>query len=255
MFQENGSLVDEVCFLQAELVAARSERLTLIEKLMFYEGLDKNPNLPNSVLNEGRSSVKNNFGDKQSSVGKKSNENEFRELSKLNQRSTSIFPLKLSNILIHSIGEIIPTNLNFHTSEWIYPVGYVATRIYAHPKDPYKKCVFTCKILNNAGVPQFQLIPDNDLDGVFFGATANICHQELLNAIHGSIGKPAQVILKAKGEVFFGLSNPKVQSLLTMDTKFKLCTKFKGYSTDNSLMCETMDPTISFAELQNCLTR
>lgn len=246
--------MDEVCFLQAELVAARSERLTLIEKLMSYEGLDKNPSLPNSALNEGRNSVKNNFGDKQSSVVKKSND-EFREISKQNQRSTSIFPLKLSNILIHSIGEIIPTNPNFHTCEWIYPVGYVATRIYAHPKDPYKKCVFTCKILNNAGVPQFQLIPDNDLDGVFFGATASICHQELLNAIHSSIGKPAKVILKAKGEIFFGLSNPKVQSLLTMDTKFKLCTKFKGYSTDNSLMCDTTDPTISFAELQNCLTR
>lgn len=247
--------MDEVCLLQAELVAARSERLTLIEKLMFYEGLDRNPNIANSMLNEGRNSVKNNVGERQSSVVKKSNENETREISKQSQRSTSIFPLKLSNILIHSIGEIIPTNPNFHTAEWIYPVGYVATRIYAHPKDPYKKCVYTCKILNNAGVPQFQLIPDNDLDGVFFGATANICHQELLNAIHTSIGKPAKVLLKAKGEIFFGLSNPRVQSLLTLDTKFKLCTKFKGYLSDNGSMSDTTDPTISFAELQNCLTR
>ncbi|KAH8417299.1 hypothetical protein KR222_008387, partial [Zaprionus bogoriensis] len=251
---ENASLVDEVSFLQGELVAARSERLTLIEKLMSHEGLEKNTITSNSTLNESRNPLKNLVSEKQNpNVSKKGGENEFKEILKQNQRNVSIFPLKLNNILIHTLGEIIPSNPNFHTAEWIYPVGYVATRIYAHPRDPKKKCVYTCKILNNAGVPQFQLIPDNDLDGVFFGATANICHQELLNAIMGSI-EAVKAPFKAKGEVFFGLSHQKVQSLLTMDIKSKQCSKFKGFLPENALMCESTDPTISFTELQSWLT-
>jgi len=220
---------------------------------MSYEGLDKGtiPQIP--LLNESRDLTNKHMGEKQQAV-KKSNKTKSRDISKTSQKS-SMFPLKLHNILIHSLGEIIPTNPNFHSAEWIYPVGFVATRIYAHPRDPRKKCVFTCKILNNAGVPQFQLIPDNDLDGVFFGETANVCHQELLNTIQGSLKETGKAPLVAKGEVFFGLSNPRVQSLLSSDPRIQQCVKFKGYMPDSSnALSENNDPTLSFAELQSYLT-
>lgn len=239
--------------MQAELSAARAERLTLIEKLMSYEGLDKGPIAPIPLVLESRESTTKYVGEKQQAV-RKISKTKSRDISKTSQKG-SMFPLKLDNILIHSIGEIIPTNPNFHSAEWIYPVGFVATRIYAHPRDPKKKCVFTCKILNNAGVPQFQLIPDNDLDGVFFGETANGCHQELLNTIHCSIKESARVPLIAKGEVFFGLSNPRVQSLLLSDSRIQQCVKFKGYMPDNTnTLNENNDPTLSFAELQSYFT-
>ncbi|KAH8312583.1 hypothetical protein KR044_011551, partial [Drosophila immigrans] len=250
---ENASIIDEVCLLQTELAAARSERLSLIEKLMFYEGLDKSAIGQIPLSNDVRD-VSHKYVGEMQNIAKKLNKHKVKEVSKAPQK-TSLFPLKLHNILIHTLGEIIPTNPNFHTLEWIYPVGYVATRIYAHPRDPRKKCVFTCKILNNAGVPQFQLIPDNDLDGVFFGETANICHQELLNSIQGSMKEPARVSLQAKGEAFFGLSNSRVQSLLLSDTRIEQCVKFKGYTNDNNNeIYENTDPTLSFAELQIYLT-
>ncbi|XP_060645420.1 transforming growth factor beta regulator 1 [Drosophila nasuta] len=250
---ENTSIIDEVCILQAELAAARSERLYLIEKLMFYEGLDKSAIGQIPLSNDSRELTHKYTGEKQI-IAKKINKHKIKEISKVPPK-TSMFPLKLHNILIHTLGEILPANPNFHTSQWIYPVGYVATRIFAHPRDPRKKCVFTCKILNNAGVPQFQLIPDNDLDGVFFGETANICHQELLNSIQGSMKDTSRVSLQAKGESFFGLSNSRVQSLLLSDPRIEQCVKFKGYSNDNiNEMYENTDPTLSFAELQIYLT-
>lgn len=219
---------------------------------MFYEGLEKAAVGQDQYLNDGRIQEHSSkqLEEKQSDLINNRCENIFNNMPTLSQT----FPLKLNNILVHSIGEIIPANPNFHTAHWIYPVGYVATRIYAHPRDPRKKCVFTCKILNNAGVPQFQLIPDNDLDGVFFGDTANKCHQELLNCILGFTHDSLKDDFKTKGEEFFGLSNQKVQFLLMSDIRIKQCTKFKGYILNSEReQSENNDPTLSFADLQNYL--
>ncbi|XP_033148942.1 transforming growth factor beta regulator 1 [Drosophila busckii] len=250
---ENSSIVDEVCYLQSELAAAREERLFLIERLMFHEGLDKSANLSASFLNDNHDVGKKSIVETQNSLMTE-RDNKPQEVS-TSLKKISLFPLKLNNILIHTLGEIIPSNPNFHNANWIYPVGYVATRIYAHPSDPRKKCVFTCKILNNAGVPQFQLIPDNDLDGVFFGETANICHQELLNRIQSLIKESTKIQLKAKGEIFFGLSNQSVHTILLKDTRVHQCSKFKGFSVeDTSNSIDSNDPTLSFTELQHYLS-
>ncbi|KAL7740209.1 hypothetical protein ACLKA6_003913 [Drosophila palustris] len=69
---ENASIIDEVCYLQAELSAARAERLTLIEKLMSYEGLEKGSITQMPLLNESRDLPNKHVGEKQHAV-KKSN--------------------------------------------------------------------------------------------------------------------------------------------------------------------------------------
>ncbi|EDW81763.1 uncharacterized protein Dwil_GK10844 [Drosophila willistoni] len=253
---ENSSIADEICHVQGELTAARSERLFLIERLMFHEGLAKNNHIQNCSTNE-KSEIKDKTNGTPSSITQdqtlpKTNTIDIKSKNTSTARKKkSMFPINLTNILLHCLGEIIPGNPNFHTSCWIYPVGYVATRIYAHPKDPKKKCVFTCKILNNAGIPQFQIIPDNDLDGVFFGESANICHQELITTIQRSFKDNTKAHLKVQGEVFFGLSNAKTQSLLMLDANFKCCTNFKGFNLPNN---ENNDPALSFEELQTYLT-
>lgn len=219
---------------------------------MSYEGLEKSAVGQDQYLNDSRIQEHSSKQlEKKSDLINNRCENIFNEMPALSQKT---FPLKLNNILVHAIGEIIAANPNFHTAHWIYPVGYVATRIYAHPRDPRKKCVFTCKILNNAGVPQFQLIPDNDLDGVFFGETANKCHQELLNCIQKFTHDSLKDDFQTKGEVFFGLSNQKVQFLLMSDSRIKQCTKFKGYILSSEReQRENNDPALSFADLQNYL--
>ncbi|XP_030382564.1 transforming growth factor beta regulator 1 [Scaptodrosophila lebanonensis] len=237
---ENSSVGDVLCFLQAELAAGREERMYLIERLMFHEGLERNP-LP-----------RNNFmGDGDEALFKKKIGTRNKSTTLMQKKKNSMFPINLNNLLVHSLGEIIPVNPNFHCAYWIYPVGYVATRIYAHPKDPRKKCVFTCKILNNAGIPQFQIIPDNDLDSVFFGETASACHEGLLKAIQQSLKDSVKLSFDVKGELFFGLSNIKIQSLIKGDPGFKFCANFRGFDIHRETnLFEDQDPSLCFEALQ-----
>ncbi|XP_017124049.1 transforming growth factor beta regulator 1-like [Drosophila elegans] len=252
---ENASLTDEICRLQAELSVTRSQRLYLIERLMFHEGLEKSNNGRPSVSNGKVESSETSFGGVRKSkpvvLHKKPGEDKPKNVTIIRKKKP-MFPMNLNNVLLHSLGEIVSVNSNFHTESWIYPVGYVATRIYAHPKDPRKKCVFTCKILNNAGIPQFQIIPDNDLDGVFFGESANTCHLDLLNSIQRSPSVKLKIPFDVQGEVFFGLSNQKTQSLLMMDPGFHQCTNFKGFAVQNIQSLNSA--SLSFETLQGFLS-
>lgn len=171
----------------------------------------------------------------------------------LDNSGKPIYPINLGGFTLHSLGEIVPENINFHTANWIYPVGYVATRIYAHPKEPDRKCVFTCKILNNSGIPQFQIIPDAEFDSVFFGESANICHLGLLETIV-RITDVTNLPLRPQGERFFGLGNPTVMSLLQSDANFKNCGVFKGFIVDGGYAIEDKDPTLNYDALQTLIT-
>ncbi|KAH8295444.1 hypothetical protein KR018_011134 [Drosophila ironensis] len=252
---ENAALTDEICRLQGELSTTRSQRLYLIERLMFYEGLEKSSNGRNSLSNGKHDSTDNLSSGlkkiKQGLMHRKSGEDKPKNVGMVRKKK-SVFPNNLNSVLLHSLGEIISGNANFHSENWVYPVGYVATRIYAHPKDPHKKCVFTCKILNNAGIPQFQIIPDNDLDGVFFGESANACHLELLNTIQRSPNIKVKIPFEVQGEIFFGLSSLKTQSLLMTDPGFHQCSNFKGFVEPTSKALN--NPSISFETLQAFLS-
>ncbi|KAH8314216.1 hypothetical protein KR074_000765 [Drosophila pseudoananassae] len=252
---ENAALTDEICHLQGELSATRSHRLYLIERLMFYEGLEKSNSVRNSLSNGKPENTDNQAGSlkkiKPAAMQRKLSEEKPKNVGIIRKKK-SVFPVNLNSVLLHSLGEIISGNVNFHNDNWIYPVGYVATRIFAHPKDPRKKCVFTCKILNNAGIPQFQIIPDNDLDGVFFGESANACHMELLNTIQRCPYVKVKIPFELQGEVFFGLSNPKTQSLLMGDPGFQQCTNFKSFIVPTSKSLN--NPSISFETLQSFLS-
>uniref|UniRef100_A0A1I8PRV4 INO80 complex subunit E N-terminal domain-containing protein n=1 Tax=Stomoxys calcitrans TaxID=35570 RepID=A0A1I8PRV4_STOCA len=245
---ENASLCDEVSQIQLDLQLAREERRYLIKRLMRHEGYDEGlDNKNNNTEIVAIQQKTNNIPKKRGPKKRISNVNSQVDCD---SQGKPKMPINLCNVLIHSLGEILPTNPNFHNSSWIYPVGYVATRIYAHPKDPQRKCVFTCKILNNTGMPQFQIIPDNDLDSVFFGESANICHQSLLETLRRSLSDAAKLPLRVQGEKFFGLSNPVVQSLLKLDPSFKQCTNFKEFPNKTDFpgynMPEDKDPTMSW---------
>ncbi|XP_037927595.1 transforming growth factor beta regulator 1 [Teleopsis dalmanni] len=174
----------------------------------------------------------------------------------LDANGKPIFPLNLCNVLVHSAGEIITSNPNFHTTNWIYPVGFISTRIYAHPKNPQNKCVYTCKILNNAGIPQFQIIPNNDLDSIFVGDTPSVCHQNILEALQRTLAGIVSLPLCVNGEKFFGLSNPSVIALLKLDPGYKSLKNFKGLNTGKKNkfnLPEEKDPTINFDALQSLI--
>ncbi|KAI9584160.1 transforming growth factor beta regulator 1 [Glossina fuscipes] len=265
---ENAALCDEVAEVQTELCAAREERRYLVKRLLRHEGFENvgkedNPAEAGSFSTQKLSTSKKRGPKKRqraTSTGGGSVEQE-RDGITLSEKKFNVdiygkpkFPINLSNILLHSMGEILPTNSNFHNEHWIYPVGYMITRIYAHPKEPQRKCVFTCKILNNAGMPQFQIIPDNDLDSVFFGESANVCHQGLLETLQRSLADVTKLPLRVQGEKFFGLGNTTIQSLLQNQEDFKHCANFKSFlSAAEWNFPEDKDPTICYEALQSII--
>ncbi|XP_067624659.1 transforming growth factor beta regulator 1 isoform X1 [Eurosta solidaginis] len=272
---ENAALCDEVAQVQEDLATAREERRYLIKRLMRHEGVESLEQQQmeqdvNTMQTKTTTKISNPFpkkrGPKKRNLGTTTGLERHDRRCKPHDKVTldasgkPLYPINLCNILIHSPGEIIPINPNFHTTHWIYPVGYVTTRIYAHPKDPKRKCVYTCKILNNAGMPQFQIIPDNDLDSVFFGESANVCHKALLETLQRALIDVVQLPLQVQGEKFFGLANPTVKSLLQMDPGYGQCANFKGFleetdtnGSENLSLLEDKDPTMSFDALQTLI--
>lgn len=257
--------------IQSDLSSARDERRYLIKRLMRHEGYEstektsvEGTNQQNAPAQKSSMNMPKKRGPKKRVLQVNPNIEEVEKLRLICDDKFDVdalgkpkLPINLYNILVHSLGEILPANPNFHNTHWIYPVGYVATRIYAHPKDPQRKCVYTCKILNNAGMPQFQIIPDNDLDSVFFGETANVCHQTLLETLKRSLSDGTKLPMNVQGEKFFGLANSTVQSLIKLDGSFKECINFKGFvnKTDaNDYLPEEKDPTMSYEALKSLIT-
>lgn len=65
-----------------------------------------------------------------------------------------IYPINMGYLSIHDLGEIIVDRRGYHTENWIYPVGFLSTRIFGHIKDPEQKCVYTCKIVDGGDFPR-----------------------------------------------------------------------------------------------------
>lgn len=65
-----------------------------------------------------------------------------------------MYPINMGNLSIYNLGEIISDRPGYHTESWIYPARYTATRVYGHIQDPERKCVYTCKIIDNGDFPR-----------------------------------------------------------------------------------------------------
>lgn len=76
------------------------------------------------------------------------------QLIPLDLHGRPIFPIKLGNLTVYSLGEVVSDRITYHTEDLIYPVGYCSTRIYASLRDPSTKSLYTCKILDGGLKPR-----------------------------------------------------------------------------------------------------
>ncbi|XP_055859043.1 transforming growth factor beta regulator 1 [Episyrphus balteatus] len=280
---ENAALCDQIAQIQEDIIISKEERRFLLKRLIKHESdieltlKQENtangevtttpvvPKVPGKRGPKKRIKVEDETSSTTTTTPKQPKNSSGKDKSTNSKKSTviqkvpydangkPIFPINLGGFVLHALGEIMAENTNFHTENWIYPVGYLATRVFSHPKEPERKCVFTCKILNNSGVPQFQIIPDAEFDHVFFGESANICHLGLLDTIV-RVSDVANLPLRAQGERFFGLGNPTVMSLLQAQPNFKKLQNFKGFIVDGGYAIEDKDPTLSYDALQTMIS-
>lgn len=73
----------------------------------------------------------------------------------VDQMGRPIYPIHMdSQFSVYDLGEIEVERPGYHNEHWIYPIGYVSTRIYGHMLEPDRKCTYTCKIIDGGEFPR-----------------------------------------------------------------------------------------------------
>lgn len=67
--------------------------------------------------------------------------------------------LRVGSLIFLNVGQLLPHQLpNFHTQNFIYPIGYKIARIYWSMRLFNKRCRYICSIHDNAGRPEFRVL-------------------------------------------------------------------------------------------------
>lgn len=160
-----------------------------------------------------------------------------------------IYPINMGSLSIHNLGQIVYDRPGYHTENWIYPAGFVSSRVYGHVKEPERKCVYTCRILDNGDFPRFEIAPESDSDFIITGPTPDLCHAALIQTINNSTDI-RNIDIRPQGEWFFGLAHPTVMTLLQTSPDISKCTNFKSFNVELFSVDKETDPSVNYEALQ-----
>ncbi|XP_063990116.1 histone-lysine N-methyltransferase 2C-like isoform X3 [Diachasmimorpha longicaudata] len=87
------------------------------------------------------------------------NRDENRQVAAVMHHSEHNHLLRVGSLIFLSVGQLLPHQLaNFHTSNYIYPVGYKIVRFYWSMRRPNKRCRYVCSIHDVSGRPEFRVL-------------------------------------------------------------------------------------------------
>ena len=265
-FQENSALCDQVAQIQENIVSVKEERKFLLQKLMEYDhDIELQLSRPVSRADGTKKQYKRRSNSEANSeassksrgstVVKKPRtstpvvKKEVVQTIPVNQQGHPNYPITIGGFTIYNLGKIVWERPAYNTEFHIYPIGYTATRIYSHLKDPEKKCVYTCRILDYGDTPRFEIIPDSDVELAITGDTPDYCHSLLLQCINSQL-EFRSIDTRPQGDWFFGLSHPTIANLIANIPNAKKCVNFKGMNKENFVMNKDNDPTLNYEALQ-----
>lgn len=270
---ENAALVDELEEVEAKIIMRKEERKFLLRKLCEYDpavaqevqnaakGGAPAPLAVNDVKKYKKKPSESSTSERRSSTSKprrpsvKSNKKKYVQPVPVDLQGRPVFPIDLGRLTIHSLGEVVVDRSDFHSEEAIFPVGYVSTRIYGSLKDPTIKCIYTCKISEENGLPSFAIACDETTPEIT-GDTPDVCHSLLLQQINDALSLNV-VSTRPRGNEFFGLTHPTVLHLLQSCTGTRKCINYKWTRFEVSKTAETSkdynDAGLSFDYLQRSI--
>ncbi|PFX33660.1 Transforming growth factor beta regulator 1 [Stylophora pistillata] len=163
-----------------------------------------------------------------------------------------IFPIVLGGLTVHSLGEIVHDRPGFHSERYIWPVGYCSSRTYPSMRNPEKKCIYTCKILDGGFGPQFEMCPEDDPDHPIVASSATACHCVVLKAVNKARGRDASNT--GSGPEFFGFSHPTIQYLIQSLPGARKCTKYQWVKFELPKPQSKQDPDMGPLTLASTIT-
>lgn len=282
---ENAALCDQVSQMQEKILIVKEERRFLLKKLYHLQAIAETDNQlqihtpkpptaglsPPSATSDTSSSAKKTSAKKRATSEiletfkmnpkmKKSNTTKTKKIVHpipLDITGRPVFPIVLGGLTVHSLGEVVSDRPDYHSEDLIFPVGYCSTRVYGSLKDPERKCVYTCKIVDGGTAPSFEIVADSDLDAPLVGNSARECHSMLLRHINHAVGVEV-VNTKGRGPEFFGFSHPTIQNLIQSSPGTRKCSlykwsKFEVSRSGGEPVMEENDPSLNFDALQRSI--
>lgn len=128
--------------------------------------------------------------------------------------------LRVGSLIFLNVGQLLPHQLqNFHTANYIYPIGYKIWRFYWSMRRVNKRCRYLCSIHEISGRPEFRVVvqdpPEEDIE--FRDVSPKAVWNPILEqiALLRKENHCLQVFPKyILGEDLFGLTEPAVVRVL-----------------------------------------
>lgn len=159
---------------------------------------------------------------------------EERQVATLMQQmddSPSKCELRVGSLLLHHVGQLLPHQIlsgRFNSKEYIYPVGYKASRLYWSCHSVYQRCRYVCSIHDLDGCPEFRIqVQSSSHEAVTFkdsspqAAWQHILkplermrvNADLVKMFHGELSSGGSSRSDTAHQLF-GLREPDVQRIL-----------------------------------------
>lgn len=149
------------------------------------------------------------------------NRDENRQVAAVMHHSDQNNLLRVGSLIFLSVGQLLPHQLqNFHTSNFIYPIGYKIVRFYWSMKHVNKRCRYICSIHEVTGRPEFRILAQemlNEEDVEFRDISARGVWNKVIETV-ANLRKENQCVhvfpKYVTGEDLFGLTEPAVVRVL-----------------------------------------
>jgi histone-lysine N-methyltransferase MLL3 len=148
------------------------------------------------------------------------NRDENRQVAAVMHHSDTNNLLRVGSLIFLSVGQLLPHQLqNFHTQNYIYPIGYKIIRFYWSMRNLNKRCKYICSIHEMLGRPEFKIVVQEAMeeDVEFKDSSPKLVWQRIFELIAEMRRKNqcVQVFPQfVSGEDLFGLTEPAVVRVL-----------------------------------------
>lgn len=172
-------MCDQVAQIQENILCVKEERRFLLKKLIEHDpeilvdinaisqADDEQQQQPPTKKatkkqrsnSEASNKSRNSTNNKLAAISATPQKKQIIQTISVDTMGRPIYPIHMGpNLSVYDLGTVVFDRPGYHTENWIYPVGYIATRIYGNIKEPEKKCVYTCKITDGGDYPRYVLL-------------------------------------------------------------------------------------------------
>ncbi|XP_078433868.1 histone-lysine N-methyltransferase TRX1-like isoform X2 [Wolffia australiana] len=191
------------------------------KKKRFYQSLEEakmylcKQQLPTEMLQQQKvgDAGANNVAESESEHDSLADEENERKIKLL-------FPLKIGDLRVLSLGSIVRDSKYFHNRRYIWPEGYTAERKFFSTRDPGTSFVYKMEVLRNPKAKSRPLFRVALEDGFQVeGSNPDACWREIFNKIRRKLFKYRNIEIGERqflrtGSQMFGFSNRKVYDLI-----------------------------------------